>query len=100
MRRKWNNIKYVKKKVVKVEFCTSENIFQNQKLKELIISRFALQCSPRIIKGSLSEGRKMIANGNLDLHKGIKDNGNDVYRGKYDKTIFILFKSLLNKENI
>lgn len=42
----------------------------------------------------------MIANGNLDLHKGIKDNGNDVYRGKYDKTIFILFKSLLNKENI
>ena len=48
---------------------------------------------PRNVKGNLSKGRKMITNGNLDLHKGIESDEKLYLHRPICKTVFTLLKS-------
>ena len=50
-------------------------------------------CYTRSIKGYSSSKREIKARGNLDIHKGTKDNRKGIYVGKYTSS-FLLFQSL------
>ena len=59
IRREWSNIfKVWKGNNVKLKFDTSENIFQNQSLKEFTTSRFAVQCSQEMLREIFQKEKK------------------------------------------
>lgn len=76
-----NNFKVLEEKLVNIEFYTQQKhlsknegryFFDIQELKEFIISR------PDIIEEVLSQ-KKMIPDGNMDIHKEMKNTGNYVF---------------------
>jgi len=43
-------------------------------------TKVKIDCTTRNVKGSHSDGREMIPDGNIDLHKGMMDTGKGNYR--------------------
>ena len=68
-----------------------KDFFRHMKLKELITSRSSLQ--KKNVKGSLSDRRKMMPDGNMDGHKEKESIRNGKCVDKHGNVFFFLFKS-------